>query len=255
MADGPTLDGALGDDSASYGLSAPIPFPDLGSDAMPVAAVRSESVGLIARRRLRRWILSRGAHGSWRRSRLPRWLAWAGQRWPGPAEADAIEAAEPGGGPTFEEQFRHVIPMLPSPHAQSLRAVVARRLGAMRTRLSLAHLEADKERVATSRGLLSVAARSRWPQWAVQAGLGTLPSFLIIGQTKAGTSSLFRYLTSHPRVVAPLTKELHFWSRHHRHGLEWCRAFFPPLPPQAGLITGEASPSYLADAEAPRRFP
>lgn len=314
---------------------------------MPPAAVRSESMGLVARRRLRAWILRRGAQGAWRRSRLPRWLAWGGLRWPRaaeslrwagllhlaagrPAEAvslfesavarglegwaslrfdlgmallqigelsraeaemlaacrlsddapwaayglrrclimrgladdvarciaetDAVEAAEPGGGPNFGEQLWHVIPMLPPRHAQSLRAVVARHPGAMHARLFLAHLEAQQERVATSRLLLAEVARNRWPQWATQAGFGTLPSFLIIGQAKAGTSSLFRYLTSHPRVVAPLIKELHFWSLHHRHGLDWYRAFFPPLPPQAGLITGEASPSYLVDAEAPQRI-
>lgn len=313
----------------------------------------TSSPGLLARRRLRAWILRRGERDGWRDGRVPAGLAWAGRRLPGATEClhlaglmhlgagraaeavrsfdeavsrglggwsslrfdlgmalmacgdfpraaaefreacrltgdapwaryglercrlmaglveqvaehieatDAVEAAEPGNGPVFEGRLRHVIPVLPDREVDALRAVVAHRPRAMRARLYLAHVEAGQGRVAAGVALLSEVARHRWPQWASRAGIGASPHFLIIGQTKAGTSSLFEYLCAHPQVVAPLTKEIHFWSRayqavpDHRYGMDWYRAFFPPLPADAGLITGEASPSYFLDAAASRRI-
>ena len=80
-----------------------------------------------------------------------------------------------------------------------------------------------------------------------------MPHFLIIGQAKAGTTALFKYLSAHPQMVRPRRKEPNFWSLHHRYGLDWYRALFPRLAPGAGLITGEASTTYLSDPDAPRR--
>lgn len=37
---------------------------------------------------------------------------------------------------------------------------------------------------------------------------GGNPDFLIIGVQKGGTSSLFYYLSQHPKVMLPLTKEI-----------------------------------------------
>jgi hypothetical protein len=169
-------------------------------------------------------------------------------------ETDAVEAVEPGRGPVFGERLRHVIPLLPNRQVDALRAVVERWPLAMNARMFLAHVEVERGRVSEGIDLLSEVARNRWPQWAPRAGKGATPRFLIVGQAKAGTTALFKYLCEHPQVVDPLLKEPHFWSLHHRHGLDWYRAFFPPLPPEAGLITGEASPSYLPDADAPRRI-
>lgn len=39
-----------------------------------------------------------------------------------------------------------------------------------------------------------------------------LPNFLIIGAPKAGTTSLYRYIQSHPQVFMPKEKEPHFFS-------------------------------------------
>lgn len=71
--------------------------------------------------------------------------------------------------------------------------------------------------------------------------------FIIIGAMKAGTTSLYRFLTSHPEISGPSTKELHYFSldvaRYGRIGYEMK---FLGLP---GPVLGEASPSY---AEYPR---
>ena len=39
-----------------------------------------------------------------------------------------------------------------------------------------------------------------------------VPSFLVVGAPKAGTSSLYQYLRGHPDIYLPEQKELHYWS-------------------------------------------
>src|SRR5262245_40024063 len=74
------------------------------------------------------------------------------------------------------------------------------------------------------------------------------PSFFIIGAEKAGTTSLFRYVARHPRVVEPLRKEILYFQAHPDWPLPWYLAYFPRLDSVAAdAVTGEASPSYLFD--------
>ena len=41
---------------------------------------------------------------------------------------------------------------------------------------------------------------------------GQLPSFLLIGTNKSGTSTLYHVLKTHPQLFLPDKKELHFFS-------------------------------------------
>lgn len=72
-----------------------------------------------------------------------------------------------------------------------------------------------------------------------------LPNFLVIGALKAGTTSLYHYLRSHPQIFMPGVKEIAFfakddvWSK----GIDWYERQFA----QAGshfLAVGEASTLY-----------
>lgn len=71
-----------------------------------------------------------------------------------------------------------------------------------------------------------------------------LPSFLVIGAMKAGTSSLHRYLAAHPQVFMSTPKELNFFvaERNWTRGLDWYRSHFVNAP--ADAVAGESSPSY-----------
>lgn len=74
-----------------------------------------------------------------------------------------------------------------------------------------------------------------------------LPSFLIIGAMKCGTSSLYHYLTQHPRVIEASKKEVHYFDFNNELGIPWYRSHFPKessLKP-INAITGEASPEYM----------
>jgi hypothetical protein len=74
---------------------------------------------------------------------------------------------------------------------------------------------------------------------------GRLPTFLVIGAMKAGTTSLYHYLRSHPHIFMPDTKEVMFFDPRHewRRGVEWYMQQFEAAPPDA-LALGEASTSY-----------
>ncbi len=73
------------------------------------------------------------------------------------------------------------------------------------------------------------------------------PNFIIIGQPKCGTSSLYSYLTQHPQILPAIEKEIRFWSfkPNFEKGLDWYLAHFPAIASEQGLITGEATPGYL----------
>jgi len=85
-------------------------------------------------------------------------------------------------------------------------------------------------------------------------GLGVLPSFIVVGAQKSGTTSLFRYLARDPGVKPPRLKEVHFFDLHWQKGLPWYRAHFPFSFPGRRLITGEASPYYLFHPRVPERM-
>jgi hypothetical protein len=72
------------------------------------------------------------------------------------------------------------------------------------------------------------------------------PAFLIIGAGKAGTTSLFLYLVSHPRIAQPLTKEIDYFDRNWGQPIDWYLAHFPRASRVSpGTITGEAGLGYM----------
>jgi hypothetical protein len=89
-----------------------------------------------------------------------------------------------------------------------------------------------------------------------------LPDFLIIGAHKAGTTSLYDYLTQHPQVMSAKRKELHFFSKNYHRGIDWYRQRFPSFDARAErqettgkrVLTGEGTPYYLFHPHAARRI-
>jgi hypothetical protein len=103
---------------------------------------------------------------------------------------------------------------------------------------------------AIKRSLRQVRARYR----RLTSPLRGLPSTLIIGAQRGGTTSLFNYLVRHPEVLPPLGKEVHYFDLHYARGVEWYRGCFPYRRQlRGGAITLDASPYYLAHPLAPER--
>jgi hypothetical protein len=87
-----------------------------------------------------------------------------------------------------------------------------------------------------------------------------LPSVLVIGAQRAGTTSLFHALAKHPHVARPLLKEIHFFDDQFWCGVDWYRAHFPLSASQdrarrreGDLVGVDATPYYLFHPAAPAR--
>ena len=80
-----------------------------------------------------------------------------------------------------------------------------------------------------------------------EAHLRSLPSFIIVGAQKSGTSSLFNYLIQHPQIISGRYKEIHYFDILHLLGDSFYKGHFPYIDTlkKHNAITGEASPYYL----------
>jgi hypothetical protein len=79
----------------------------------------------------------------------------------------------------------------------------------------------------------------------------TVPDFLYIGTSKAGSTWLFNALSVHPEVWLASNKGLYFFDAHYDRGLDWYRRQFEGADRRA---VGEFSHSYLSSDEAPARI-
>jgi Sulfotransferase domain len=73
-----------------------------------------------------------------------------------------------------------------------------------------------------------------------------LPTFVVIGAMKAGTTSLYEYLKPHPQIFLPEMKEVNFfvkegnWDR----GVEWYQSLYAEADIAGALHAGDVSPVY-----------
>jgi len=79
-----------------------------------------------------------------------------------------------------------------------------------------------------------------------------LPDYLVVGECKCGTSSIYNYLTKHPQILETYgngiddylgTKELRFFDRYYDKGLDWYKSKFPDTT--SDQITGECASIYF----------
>jgi hypothetical protein len=81
--------------------------------------------------------------------------------------------------------------------------------------------------------------------------VGRLPTFLVIGAQKSGTTSLIHHLAGHPDVLA-VTEEVHFFDRHYSRGIDWYRDRFEGA--ENARAVGESTPDYMYVRDVPRRM-
>jgi hypothetical protein len=89
-----------------------------------------------------------------------------------------------------------------------------------------------------------------------------LPSFLIVGAQKAGTTSLYYYLQQHPQILAASSTEVHYFDYKFHQGTWVYQSYFPTQQEieekqeqlNQKVITGESSPYYLFHPCVPRRI-
>jgi hypothetical protein len=108
------------------------------------------------------------------------------------------------------------------------------------------------------------SASRTWGRWTADRRL--LPTFLISGAQRCGTTSMYKTLTGHPQVLpAVLHKGVHYFDTHFGNGLDWYRGHFPTQTaarsaaeaanaPDGRVITGESSPYYMFHPTAGQRI-
>src|SRR2546421_5730717 len=104
--------------------------------------------------------------------------------------------------------------------------------------------------------------RARWTRPSTRARAAEppkgarWPNLFLVGAGKAGTTSLWHYLDSHPDISMSRVKEPHFFSRGGLPGLPVVKSAEAYLDLFAGAgqarYRGEASPSYLCDEGSAR---
>ena len=103
-----------------------------------------------------------------------------------------------------------------------------------------------------------------FPEWAKEGYLKfrqrfsskrALPDFLVIGAQKSGSTSLFNYIAMHPQVFPSIQKEIFYFNKYFDNGELWYRRYFPFQKnlSRNGMVTGEATTTYLASDLAPER--
>lgn len=78
-----------------------------------------------------------------------------------------------------------------------------------------------------------------------------LPTFLVIGAQKCGTTSLHEYLAEHPQVGRPSTKEIQYFTHNSYRPLAWYRAHFPRAGQSAHAF--ESTPYMVFHPACPAR--
>jgi len=87
-----------------------------------------------------------------------------------------------------------------------------------------------------------------------------LPGFLIVGAQRAGTTSLYKYLASHPEVGrVRFGKGVHYFDTNFDRPLSWYKAHFPldaaRVPFLRGpSLVGEGAPYYMFHPQCPQRI-
>jgi hypothetical protein len=79
----------------------------------------------------------------------------------------------------------------------------------------------------------------------------TLPTFLIIGPPRTGTTWMYNCLYHHPDLFFPPLKQLHFFDKHFKKGVQWYRSRFNISSEKA---VGEATPDYFCRELYARRI-
>lgn len=81
-----------------------------------------------------------------------------------------------------------------------------------------------------------------------------LPSFIIVGAIKAGTTTLSQLLDKHPMLRTSSNLEPHFFDQNFDKGILWYKKQFPLLFFNARKTAFEATPFYLYHPLVPQRI-
>jgi Sulfotransferase domain len=98
------------------------------------------------------------------------------------------------------------------------------------------------------RGMQDAARASYLRLGTATAGLRARPGFIMMGASRCGTTSLFRALSAHPRVMRPaVNKGVRYFDLNYSRGWDWYLGHFP-LRRTASARGGPAGPAVPFEA-------
>jgi tetratricopeptide (TPR) repeat protein len=166
-----------------------------------------------------------------------------------PAYFPLLYAPLPKDSPLIDDLiavYRQVIASLPNfPLAYINLAVALSKQGKVQESIAL---------FQTAVRLQTIASRPELSEIGWNSEKLRSPDFTIVGSPRCGTTSLYKYITSHPQILAAANKEICFFSEHFNKGMAWYQAHFPPDIEAHNFLTGEATPTYLTHPLAPERL-
>ena len=94
------------------------------------------------------------------------------------------------------------------------------------------------------------------------SAIRTNPDFIIVGESKCGTTTLYNRIAFHPQVRSALLKEINYFNWNSHRPTTWYKAHFPIKASQElsrwitgkSVLSGEATPLYFFHKEAARRI-
>lgn len=82
-----------------------------------------------------------------------------------------------------------------------------------------------------------------------------LPSFIVVGGQRCGTTWLYQRFLEHPEIYVPENrKELEFFDKNYKKGLDWYQRYFEISHPEKYRAIGEITPSYCDKKETLNRI-
>lgn len=78
-------------------------------------------------------------------------------------------------------------------------------------------------------------------------------NFLFVGPDKSGSSWLFEYLREHRQCYVPACKDIYFFDRYYRNGVQWYESLFKGVT-QREIAVGEICHDYLFSSTAADRI-
>jgi hypothetical protein len=81
---------------------------------------------------------------------------------------------------------------------------------------------------------------------------GPLPTFIIVGAPRSGTTSLAFQLSAHPDVYFSPQKEVRFFDSNFERGVDWYRSHFAGATAEHAI--GEKTPTYMFFDDVPARM-
>lgn len=100
----------------------------------------------------------------------------------------------------------------------------------------------EEDKILASGSIKACATKSR---------ARALPSFIVVGPPRTGTTWLHQVLRHHINLPGP-TKETRFFDLHFDRGMNWYLDHFPQTAD--GRLVGEVAPTYFASSQAPNRI-